>query len=202
MDMQQVNELLLQSLEQEIGGIKVYETALKCAINDDLREEWKKYLEQTRNHERILRGVCKALDVDAAKETAGRTILRSLGGALVDAMETSLAAGKREAAELVACECVVLAETKDHFDWELIGKCAENLGGEAAKVLAAAYERSRGSRGRARLSHQRLVPRAVATIARPRGGAAPSRGAPARKDRDRRGESRTSSRNDDLRTIT
>jgi hypothetical protein len=140
MDMQQVNELLLQSMEHEIGGIKVYETALKCAINDDLREEWKKYLEQTRNHERILRGVCKALDVDVAKETAGRTILRSLGGALVDAMETSLAAGKREAAELVACECVVLAETKDHFDWELIGKCAENLGGEAAKVLAAAYE--------------------------------------------------------------
>ena len=140
MEMQQVNELLLQSLEQEIGGIKVYETALQCAINDDLREEWKKYLEQTRNHERILRGVCKALDVDVAKETAGRTILRSLGGALVDAMETALAAGKREAAELVACECVVLAETKDHFDWELIGKCAENLGGEAAKVLAAAHE--------------------------------------------------------------
>lgn len=131
---------MLQSLEQEIGGIQVYETALKCAINEDLRDEWKKYLEQTRNHERILRGVCKALDVDAAKETPGRTILRSLGGALVDAMETALAAGKREAAELIACECVVLAETKDHFDWELIGKCAENLEGEAAKVLAAAYE--------------------------------------------------------------
>jgi rubrerythrin len=140
MNKQQVNELVLQSLEQEIGGIQVYETALKCAINEDLRDEWKKYLEQTRNHERILRGVCKALDVDAAKETPGRTILRSLGGALVDAMETALAAGKREAAELVACECVVLAETKDHFDWELIGKCAENLEGEAAKVLAADYE--------------------------------------------------------------
>jgi rubrerythrin len=140
MNKQQVNELVLQSLEQEIGGIQVYETALKCAINEDLRDEWKKYLEQTRNHEQILRGVCKALDVDAAKETPGRTILRSLGGALVDAMETALAAGKREAAELVACECVVLAETKDHFDWELIGKCAENVEGEAAKVLAAAYE--------------------------------------------------------------
>jgi len=140
MNTQQVNELVLQSLEQEIGGIQVYETALKCAINEDLRDEWKKYLEQTRKHERILRRVCKALDVDGAKETPGRTILRSLGGALVDAMETALAAGKREAAELVACECVVLAETKDHFDWELIGKCAENLEGEAAKVLAAAYE--------------------------------------------------------------
>jgi hypothetical protein len=36
---------VLQSLEQEIGGIQVYETALKCAINEDLRDEWKKYLE-------------------------------------------------------------------------------------------------------------------------------------------------------------
>jgi hypothetical protein len=140
MKKQQVNELLLQSLEQEIGGIKVYETALQCAINEDLLEEWKKYLEQTRNHERILRRVCKALDVDADKETPGRAILRSLGAAFVDAMQKALAGGKSEAAELVACECVVLAETKDHFDWELIGKCAENLEGDAAKVLQAAYE--------------------------------------------------------------
>lgn len=140
MNKPQVNELLLQSLEQEIGGIKVYETALKCAINEDLREEWKKYLEQTRNHERILRKVCKALDVDADKETPGRAILRSLGAAFVDAMENALGGGKPEAAELVACECVVLAETKDHFDWELIGKCSENLEGDAAKVLKAAYE--------------------------------------------------------------
>ncbi len=27
-----------------------------------------------------------------------------------------------EAAGLVACECVVIAETKDHLNWELIGK--------------------------------------------------------------------------------
>ena len=45
-----------------------------------------------------------------------------------------------EAAELVACECIVLAETKDHLDWELIGKCAEKLRGETGKVLKNAYE--------------------------------------------------------------
>ena len=55
-------------------------------------------------------------------------------------MEKSIVAGKPEAAELVACECVVLAETKDHLDWELIGRCAEKLKGAEGKVLRDAYE--------------------------------------------------------------
>jgi hypothetical protein len=34
-----------------------------------------------------------------------------------------------------------LAETKDHLDWELIGKCADKLlKGETAKMLKIAYE--------------------------------------------------------------
>lgn len=35
---------------------------------------------------------------------------------------------------------MVLAETKDHLDWELIGKCAEKLAGEEAKALQEAFE--------------------------------------------------------------
>ena len=38
MNKKQVNELLLQSLEHERGGIAVYETALKCVVHDKLRE--------------------------------------------------------------------------------------------------------------------------------------------------------------------
>ena len=41
-----VKELLLQALETERGGIKVYTTALKAAINDDLRKEWQEYLDE------------------------------------------------------------------------------------------------------------------------------------------------------------
>ena len=50
-DRVQLRELLHQALETERGGIKVYETALQCAVNEDLRKEWKEYLEQTRRHE-------------------------------------------------------------------------------------------------------------------------------------------------------
>ena len=35
LDNKQLQELLLQSLEHERGGVKVYETAIGCAITDD-----------------------------------------------------------------------------------------------------------------------------------------------------------------------
>jgi hypothetical protein len=132
MNQEQVIELLLQSLEHERGGIKVYETALKCVQNEDLKEEFGKYLEETRNHERILIGVCQALEIDTEMMTPGRQVVQMLGGSLVDAMITAKNGGKPEAAELVACECVTLAETKDHLNWELIGQVAKNGRGRRA----------------------------------------------------------------------
>ena len=140
MRQEQVKELLIQSLEHERGGIQVYETALKCVLNDDLEVEWEKYLEQTRNHERILVRVFQQLSLDPNEDSPGRRVVKLLGAALVDAMQTALQAGNPEAAELVACECVVLAETKDHADWELIAKCAEKSSGNQKSVLQEAAE--------------------------------------------------------------
>jgi ferritin-like metal-binding protein YciE len=140
MQKKQLEALILQSLEHEMGGVKVYTTAVTCAIRPDLREEWEKYLAETRAHVAALEAVCEALKIDPAKETPGRAVVRHLGGALVEAMEMALAAGDPAAAQLVACECVVNAETKDHLDWSLIGKCAEALDDEAAEALKAAYD--------------------------------------------------------------
>jgi len=125
MNEQQLNELILQSLEHEQGGVKVYQTALQCARNSDLHEEWEKYLEQTTMHVETLTTLAQQFGLDPAQETPGRKVVRMVGAALVEAMRSALDGGKPEAAELVACECVVLAETKDHLDWELLGKCAE-----------------------------------------------------------------------------
>jgi hypothetical protein len=140
MEQEQVIELLLQVLEHERGGVKVYEAALQCVQNDDLREEFEKYLEETRNHERIVMELCAALDVDPEMRTPGREIVRMLGASLVDAMTKAKATGKPAAAEIVACECVVLAETKDHLNWELIGQLAENSKGDGVEALKEAYE--------------------------------------------------------------
>jgi rubrerythrin len=136
----QVHELLHQALETELGGVKVYETAVQCAVNADLRKEWNHYLEQTRHHVQVLTDVFAKLGLDPDESTPGRKVVAHLGESLVEAMEMARAAGDAAAAELVAGECVILAETKDHLNWELIGHVAKNAKGDEAKVLLAAYE--------------------------------------------------------------
>ena len=140
MKMKQLEELLLQSLEHEMGGVKVYEAALGCVVNEDLEEEWKGYLAETKKHVQTLTKTCRALGVDPEKETPGREVVRHNGAALVEAMELAKGAGDPAAAQLVACECVVLAETKDHMNWVLIGHCSDALEGPKGEALRAAYE--------------------------------------------------------------
>ena len=136
----QLKELLLQSLVHERGGVLVYQTALECALNEDLREEWTEYLEQTQNHIAVLTRTCAALGLDPGEMTPGCQVVQHTGKSLVVAMKMALAAGDPAGAELVACECVVLAETKDHADWELIGECAKAAEGDDANALQAAYD--------------------------------------------------------------
>ena len=140
MNIKQVEELLLQSLEHEIGGTKVYRTAISCAQNADLAKEWKKYLAETEQHVETLTEVCGAMGIDPERETPGRAVVRFLGGALVEAMNMAKKAGDPAAAQLVACECVVNAENKDHLDWTLIGKCADALEGDKGDALREAYD--------------------------------------------------------------
>jgi ferritin-like metal-binding protein YciE len=140
MKREQLNELLYQSLETELGGVEVYTTALRCAVNDELKEEWEEYLEQTQKHVEIMQRTIEALGLDTAAETPGRQVVRHIGKSLVKAMEMALQSGEPAAAQLVAAECVTLAETKDHLNWELLGEATKKLTGQEAKALKEAYE--------------------------------------------------------------
>jgi rubrerythrin len=140
MKQEQVNELLLQALETELGGVQVYTTAIQCAVNEELKEEWEKYLEETQNHVEIVQETIEAMGLDPEAETPGRKVVRHIGHSLVQAMEMALQAGDPGAAQLVAAECVTHAETKDHLNWELIGEVSKKLKGDDAKALKEAYE--------------------------------------------------------------
>jgi len=141
MKKEQLNELLYQALETEAGGVQVYETAIRCAVNKDLKEEWQKYLEQTREHEQVTRTLVEKMGLDPAAETPGRQVVRHKGESLVEAMKMALKANTPQAAQLVAAECVVTAETKDHQNWELLGQAAERIQGEEGKALKEACEK-------------------------------------------------------------
>jgi rubrerythrin len=135
-----MTDLLYQALETEKGGVQIYSTALRCALNDELRKEWNTYLDQTKNHVQIVSEILESMGLPLDAETPGRKIVRYIGTSLVKAMETAIRTANPQAAQLVAAECIVYAETKDHLNWELIGKLAGEMDGDAAETLKQAYD--------------------------------------------------------------
>src|SRR5688500_3438880 len=140
MNTEKMHELLYEAYETEIGGVQVYETAIRCAVNEDLKEEWEEYLEQTRHHAEVGESLLEQCGLDADKQTPGPAVVRHIGTALVEAMQKALSASDPEDAQKVAAECVTLAETKDHHNWELIGLLSKEVKGPQGKALKEAYE--------------------------------------------------------------
>ena len=140
MDQDQVRELLYQALETEVGGVRVYQTAISCAVNADLKTEWSKYLAETKTHVELVQGILAKLGLDSGMETPGRAVVRHLGEAMVIAMEKAKSAGIPSAAEIVAAECVVLAETKDHQNWELLGQIMDSLDPPYVEAIKPAWQ--------------------------------------------------------------
>jgi rubrerythrin len=140
MDRDQLNELLYQAYETELGGEKLYRKAIECAVNDDVREEWEKYLEETITHQDKVEEILAAAGLDPQVDTAGRQAIRIKAEALVAAMDTARTEGGPIAGQLAAAESIVEAESKDFANWELIGKMAEHATGDLAKVMKAKHE--------------------------------------------------------------
>jgi rubrerythrin len=140
MNNEQVHELLYQAIETEAGGQQIYRKAIECATNSELRQEWEEYLEQTTTHHETLSQVFQDLGLDANAETPGRKVVRHHGESLVKAMEMAQQAGDPDAAQIVAAECVVLAETKDHQNWTLLNQVAEHASGKMASAIKTAVD--------------------------------------------------------------
>lgn len=139
MNKKNVAEFLLQGLETELGGVKVYERAIDCAQNDELRTEWEKYLEETHEHVDIYIDLLTSMDIDPDQESPGRKLVRSNGQHLVKLMSTALEHADADAAQLVAAECVVTAEEKCNLNWTLVGELAAKQKGDEGKQLRHAH---------------------------------------------------------------
>ena len=88
----------------------------------------------------VLHDACLQLEIDPEEQTPGRKITHDKGLALVASMEAALGGGDKEMAECVAAEAVVVAETIDHFNWQLIGEVAKKVSGAQGKALSEAYQ--------------------------------------------------------------
>lgn len=133
-----LEELLLQSLEHERGSVDIYQTAIRCALRDDLKDDWTRYISHARHHELVLTELCRKLSLNPEQMTPGREVARYLGESLISAIGLAHeTAGEREA-QLTACKCVALAEHQTHSNWHLIRQCARNSTHEKEQALAAA----------------------------------------------------------------
>ena len=139
-DRAQLEDLVLQMMETELGGEKIYRAAIATAINGDLKEEWQGYLKETLHHQDVVRGLCATLGLNVDRQSPTRTVVGHIGKSLVQAIEMAQRNALPAAAQVVAAECVVLAETKDHSNWELLGRVAEVATGDIGKALRAAHE--------------------------------------------------------------
>src|SRR5690606_4010627 len=108
----QVEDLLYQALETEMGGVQVYQAAIGCAINDDLKEEWQGYLEETTTHRQVLLTVFEQLGLDPDADVPSRAVVAHHGKSLDKAIELAETQGDPAGAPRVAADCVGLADTR------------------------------------------------------------------------------------------
>lgn len=132
--------LLYQTLETELGGVQLYATAVRFAIDNELREEWLRYLEETRRHVDLARHLLVTAGLDPDADVPARRPVRLIGEALVQSILTAADDGHISATQIAAAEAIVLAETADHANWEQIGLVLASLEGDLADAMRAAHD--------------------------------------------------------------
>jgi hypothetical protein len=111
------------------GGIALYTAALRLVFDRNVSTRFKEFREQTRKHAPHPASSNHGVGNGSEHVSAGAEVARRKSKALLKTMTASPeAVGQSGAAELNAIENIVLAETKDHADWELLGKISWHPG--------------------------------------------------------------------------
>jgi rubrerythrin len=130
-------EVLSEFLAVEMGGQKLYERALELVSDSEVKSKFREYHKQTIKHQKVLTDVIHSLGGNTRAQSPGAKVATEKAQALLRSMDSN--GLSKDQAELNAIENIVLAETKDHADWELIGKIARQATDDRLReVLGAA----------------------------------------------------------------
>lgn len=120
---EELMDKLSEFLTVEEGGVKLYEAALKQVHDREVKEKFHEFHKQTMRHVEILTNIVEKLGGKPSYKSAGAKIANEKATALLKTMSETKGMSRNEA-ELNAIENIVIAETKDHADWELLGHIA------------------------------------------------------------------------------
>jgi rubrerythrin len=130
-------DVLSEFLAVEVGGQKLYEKALGLVSDSEVRTKFREFHRQTIKHQKVLTDVIHRLGGNTRAQSPTAKVATEKAQALLRSMDRN--GLSKDQAELNAIENIVLAETKDHADWELIGKIARQATEDRLReVLGAA----------------------------------------------------------------
>jgi rubrerythrin len=118
-----LHDKLSEFLAVERGGLKLYDEALRIITDPQVSKKFEVFRDQTRKHESILMRVMEQFGLDASYVSPAAKVAQQKANGLLSTM-TIPDGLPSKAAEINAIENIVLAETKDHADWEMLGKIA------------------------------------------------------------------------------
>lgn len=114
-----VMDKLSEFLTVERGGRKLYEQALKRVRDAEVTQKFREFHEETVRHEQLLTNIIEKLGGDPTYMSKGAKLAHEKAQALLKSMTETQGLTPVQI-EINAMENIVLAETKDQSDWELL----------------------------------------------------------------------------------
>ena len=128
-----VADLLSACLAHERCGVHLYRSVAGRTADAELRAQYEHFGDETRDHVERLEQLIAAADGDPQYVSASARATEKAGAGLLES--TYLLSGSVDpmTAELAMLEAVMLAEAKDHANWELLAQLAAAMtDGDAA----------------------------------------------------------------------
>ena len=125
-----LRNFLSEMLAVEKGGVKLYEKALSDLEHSELEDKLNQFLEQTHRHVELCTSMLEAVGADADFQSPGAQAAEHKAEGLISTQVPP------EMQDLNNIENLVLAETKDHWNWETLASLASKIGDPELKRAA------------------------------------------------------------------
>jgi rubrerythrin len=127
---QWLKDFLSEMLAVEMGGVKLYEKALNDLEHSEHEDKLNEFLRQTERHVELCTEMLEAAGGDSGYKSPGAQAAEYKAEGLISAQVPP------EMTDLNNIENLVLAETKDHWNWETLASIAPKIGDAGLKRMA------------------------------------------------------------------
>jgi rubrerythrin len=120
-NMEWLQDFMSEMLAVERGGVKLYEKALEELSHEDMRSKLEQFLEQTQRHVEICEEMLEKAGMGSDMPSPGAEAAEHKAQGLLSAEVPEKMADQNN------LENLVLAETKDHWNWEMLSSLMEDI---------------------------------------------------------------------------